>query len=982
MELTRQDLNRINEYLWEIPKDYRSDMRVPARVYVSEKMLDEVFKDRTLWQLVNTTTLPGIIKYAIVMPDAHEGYGAAIGSVFAAKVENGVISPGSIGYDINCLHGKSKVMLDNGVWIYLKDLKKLKPSLLKIVDFKSYKIIGSDLVSFQERKEKKVFKITTLSGREIFATKDHPFYTDSGMTEVGKLNFKNKLIINPFTGIKFERPSDKKILNINDLEKVFNSLLKKGGNAWPQIKNYLEKLNLLPLKQNSWQLPIILKLMGYILGDGNITVGKNKEVQVRTWGLNEDLLEIKKDLEKIGVKSNIYFRKRKHKIITHYKEINFFHHEYSLGIGSNTFGLILIALGLPFGNKTKKEFRVPKLIFSLKNWQKRLFLAAFFGAELSTPLIHKNNFNFYSPTLNINKNAKAERNGIDFLKDIKKLLSHLGIKTSEIVRVPQLGINGSIGLRIQINGEINNLIRFFEEVGYEYHKEKRLLTSLAAQYLRIKRRILKMKELARSKARELYKSGRAYKYIFANLSNEYIDQQFLEHSVWEQGREKPRTSLDFMGFDEFIKNFALSNDGLVWDEIESIKELNHNKSVYDLTVDNENHNFIANNFVVSNCGVRLLKSDVRVDEIKDKLPELASQIYTNVPSGVGRGGYLKLDKTSFNGVMTDGVKFMVEKGYGEDEDLNHIESSGHLEEANPDMVSNQARSRGFDQLGTLGAGNHFVEVQKVEQIFFDQAAKALGLFKEQVCVMIHTGSRGFGHQIATDYIRKFIGAMKKYGINLPDRELAAAPFQAEEGKSYFQAMACGANFAWSNRQLITAMIRKAWEKIFGQSDGELEIVYDVAHNIGKIERHLGENEKEIEVLVHRKGATRAFGPGRPEVPEDYQSIGQPVLIPGSMGTASYVLVGTNQTMEETFGSSCHGAGRLMSRSAAKRLIRGAELKQKLEEKGIIVRAGSTAGLAEEAPEAYKDVDSVVDVVHGAGIAKKVARLVPLAVIKG
>lgn len=382
-----------------------------------------------------------------------------------------------------------------------------------------------------------------------------------------------------------------------------------------------------------------------------------------------------------------------------------------------------------------------------------------------------------------------------------------------------------------------------------------------------------------------------------------------------------------------------------------------------------------------NCGVRLLKSFNSVNEIKEKLPDLATQIYHNIPSGVGRGGYLKLDNQSFDYVMSQGAKFMVEKGYGKKDDLDRIESNGCLKDANPDMVSSTARKRGYDQLGTIGAGNHFVEIQKVAEVYFEETAKILGLFKDQICIMIHTGSRGFGHQIATDYIRKFISSMRKYNINLPDIQLAAIPFKSLEGQAYWQAMSCGANFAWANRQLITHMIRQAWEKIFSQ-DGQLEVVYDVAHNIGKIEEHEDEFGNIIKVLVHRKGATRAFGPGRPEVPDDYKDTGQPVLIPGSMGTASYVLVGTNQTMEETFGSTAHGAGRIMSRSAAKRQIHGASLKQELEKRGIIVRAGSMSGLAEEAPEAYKNVDMVVDVVHGAGIAKKVVKLVPLAVIKG
>lgn len=383
-----------------------------------------------------------------------------------------------------------------------------------------------------------------------------------------------------------------------------------------------------------------------------------------------------------------------------------------------------------------------------------------------------------------------------------------------------------------------------------------------------------------------------------------------------------------------------------------------------------------------NCGVRLLRSDVNHQEVEKFIPDLASQIYTNVPSGVGRGGYLKLDKTKLDSVLLKGAEFMVSQGYGKKQDLDHIESGGRLEGANPDHVSIVARSRGHDQLGTIGAGNHFVEIQKVDEIYHETAAKALGLFKDQTCIMIHTGSRGLGHQIATDYIRLFMKAMIKYGIQLPDRELAAAPFKSEEGQNYWQAMQAGANFAWSNRQLITHMVRKAWEKVLGPQFDELTIVYDVAHNIGKLEKHLNEEDKEIEVLVHRKGATRAFGPGHPEIPEDYKSVGQPVLIPGSMATASYVLVGTTKTMEETFGSSCHGAGRMMSRSQAKRQISGQTLKQELESQGIIIRAGSMPGLAEEAPQAYKNVDEVVDVVHNADIAQKVVRLRPLGVIKG
>ncbi len=382
-----------------------------------------------------------------------------------------------------------------------------------------------------------------------------------------------------------------------------------------------------------------------------------------------------------------------------------------------------------------------------------------------------------------------------------------------------------------------------------------------------------------------------------------------------------------------------------------------------------------------NCGVRLLRSNLTYAKVEAKLGDLGTAIFREVPSGVGRSGRMKLVQEELDLVLEEGAARMTSLGYGTPQDLGHLESGGKLNGADASKVSPTAKKRGHDQLGTLGAGNHFVEVQRVEEIFDPEAASKFGLSKDQVTVMIHTGSRGLGHQIATDYIRTMLGAMPKYGITLPDRELAGSPFGTPEGQSYFAAMACGANFAWANRQLITAEVRKAFGEVLGDMGQALEIVYDVAHNIGKIEEYEIDGRK-MRLLVHRKGATRSFGPDHPEIHESYRAIGQPVIIPGSMGTHSYVLVGTAQAMTESFGSSCHGAGRRMSRHAAKRQVHGKTLKDELERAGIVVRSGSMAGLAEEAPLAYKDVDQVVEVVHQAGIAKKVARMRPIVVIKG
>ncbi len=369
-----------------------------------------------------------------------------------------------------------------------------------------------------------------------------------------------------------------------------------------------------------------------------------------------------------------------------------------------------------------------------------------------------------------------------------------------------------------------------------------------------------------------------------------------------------------------------------------------------------------------NCGVRILRTDKDFKEIKDVIPKLATQLYQEVPSGVGRGGPLKLADQKLNEVLLSGVDKMLESGYGTEDDKKHCESEGCLNDADPELVSKTAKDRGRDQLGTIGAGNHFIEVQRVDEIFDLKAAERLGLFENQVVIMIHCGSRGLGHQVATDYIRVMMSVMPNYRIKLPDPELACVPFDSKEGQDYWKAMSAAANFAWANRQLITWEVRQAWAKALQASSDktheELKLIYDVAHNLAKQEEYFGKK-----VIVHRKGATRSFP-------------GQPVIIPGSMGTASFVLVGQPGSMELSFGSTCHGAGRMMSRTKAKKMVRGSQLKQDLEKQGITIRSGSMAGLAEEAPIAYKDVDAVVDVVHGAGLAKKVAKLKPVAVIKG
>jgi len=384
-----------------------------------------------------------------------------------------------------------------------------------------------------------------------------------------------------------------------------------------------------------------------------------------------------------------------------------------------------------------------------------------------------------------------------------------------------------------------------------------------------------------------------------------------------------------------------------------------------------------------NCGVRLLASEIPHEQAEGMIKDLISALYNYCPSGVGVKGHLRLNQKQLDQVCNQGSSWALKNGYATQNDLTRTEESGKLDGADPAKMSQRAKDRGRPQLGTLGAGNHFIEVDIVESIFDAEAAKVMGLQQGNIAIQIHCGSRGLGHQVCSDYVRELQGAVQRYNIKLPDRELVCAPLDSPEGQAYLAAMRCSANFAFANRQVLTHFARQAFEEIFaGKVDNwELSQVYDIAHNMGKIETHRVDGE-DIEVCVHRKGATRAFGPGSPDLPPEYQQIGQPVLVPGSMGTASWVLTGTKESMQRSFGSSCHGAGRVMSRKQAKKTIRGDRLLNELKEEGIHVRAGSLPGLAEEAPQAYKDVDAVVGTVVGAGIAKKVARLRPLAVVKG
>jgi tRNA-splicing ligase RtcB len=387
-----------------------------------------------------------------------------------------------------------------------------------------------------------------------------------------------------------------------------------------------------------------------------------------------------------------------------------------------------------------------------------------------------------------------------------------------------------------------------------------------------------------------------------------------------------------------------------------------------------------------NCGVRLIRTNLNETDVRPALPRLLDALFNNIPSGLGSLGKIRVTQMDLDKVVADGVEWAIDHGYGWSEDKNRCEENGCMESADPSKVSSTAKSRGHRQLGSLGSGNHFLEIEKVDEILDERVAKHLGIQRVgQILVLVHTGSRGYGHQVCGDYLRVMERAVSKYHISLPDRQLACAPSKSPEAEDYLPAMASACNFAWVNRQMITHWTREAFEKTLGRTADQLDmhLIYDVCHNVAKIENHVVDQEgHQRKVVVHRKGATRAFPPGHPDIPAEYREIGQPVLIPGSMGTSSWLLVGTPKSMELSFGSTAHGAGRMMSRAAAKRRWGPREVEKELAEKGIMLRAAEMGTVTEEAPGAYKDVDRVAEVSHQVGIATKVCRLTPIGVTKG
>ncbi len=975
---------KVSDVEYQVSVGTKKGMRVPLKIFADETLLQKMTQDKTIEQGLNVATLPGIYKYSIILPDGHEGYGFPIGGVGAFDVKEGVVSPGGVGYDINCLAGDSMILHEHGYRLPIKEfLNSWNRERVTCVSLekgaKPTEIVGFIRI----RPDRRIFRVETSSGMKIIATEDHPFLTRRGMVPLSEIGCED-VAVYPFEGVLYENAEPITIVTEDDIKR-----LKVPGRK-NLVLSELKRRGLLPLKSDNIKFPYLLKLMGFILGDG-VLVYTEKSRSACFFAGVEDLEDIRSDVLRVGFKpSKIYSRVRRHRVKTKYSEYGFITVEHSIKVCSRSFISLMAAMGVPLGNKASQKYALPEWLFRLPLWQKRLFLAAFFGAELSKPkTVTGHPFNFYMPVLSQNKKKGCEEAGVKFLKQIALLLGEFGVKVKKITVEPE-AVKGkksaSARLRLIISGSPENLVKLWGAVGFEYNREKKHLANVAVHYLKLKTRIIKARKNAELVAIAMKNGGLSNTTIYESLESEYVNRRFIERSLYGERKSLPRAPLNFPSFEDFLESATrgLGKTGAVWDRIVKKEELLFNEEVYDFTVKDDVHNFIANGFVVSNCGVRLLLTNLNVGDVKPVLRELLDEIFRNVPSGLGSEGKLRMGFDELDTAVREGVGWAIKRGYGWREDAEFIEENGCLRGADPGRVSVTAKGRGLPQLGSLGSGNHFLEIDYVERIIDGEVARGFGIERVgQIVVLIHTGSRGYGHQICSDYLKTMEAASRKYNIWLPDRELAAVPVESQEARDYFAAMACAVNYAFLNRQVITHWVRESFAKVFKKDASEfgLNVLYDVAHNIAKIEDHKVNGEGK-RVVVHRKGATRSFPPGSSHIPSKYRQYGQPVLIPGSMGSASWVLVGTEAAMEASFGSTAHGAGRMLSRHEAMRRFTSRQIRGMLEERGVYLRVADMNLVAEEAPGAYKDPDEVVEVTHRAGISRKVARLVPLGVVKG
>jgi tRNA-splicing ligase RtcB len=963
-------LERVREHVWEIPRE--GDMRVPARVLASESLLDEISDDRTLQQLKNTTHLPGIQQYALCMPDGHQGYGFPVGGVAAIDAETGCISPGAIGYDINCLTGDTEVRLSHGRKLPIEKLRE------RFEDERAVVATADDLVDaeirlFTESGPRTVYAVETETGRTVQATADHPFKTSDGMVAVGDLEPGDSVYVHPFEGVEHEDPAEFTVLARDDV-----------ADANPQTVRALEKRGLLPLSSTDEAFHRLLKLVGYLLGDGSCA--RNGQ----TWfhGEPEDLNRIREDIRALGFEpSEIYERDRGHEVDGETVEPP----AHSCKTTARSLWRVLVELGVPEGPNVASGFTTPGYFDRLADWQKALFCSAYFGAEMTAPATEHDG-NLYCPELSQTRTRDTVVDGREFLDDLSEFLDGLGIQTNraEESEFDSNRDRDTVRLRLGVTDDSESLIRFFTRVGYRYHGEKQREAMKVVQYLRTERREIRSRERIAGEANALADGGTDTAATRSTFdSNDRSDERRPR-----SGRRRP--GFDRPDYEAFREETTVNHDGTLQARVVSVQEVGE-KPVYDIGVSHDEHTFLGDGFVVSNCGVRMMKTSLTYDDVRGREAELVDALFANVPTGLGGGGVYEGSNADVEAILERGVDWALEEGFAVQSDRDHCEDGGRRPDADPARVSQKAKDRGRNQVGSLGSGNHFLEVQRVTDVYREDVAGEFGLEDDQIVVLVHCGSRGLGHQVCTDYLREIEQTHAGLLDRLPDRELAAAPAGSQLAEDYYGAMCAAINFAWVNRQLVMHQTREVLGKLFGLETEEMELLYDVAHNIGKKEVHevgVGPEGRPVgggdavdsakrELYVHRKGATRAFPAGRPELPAAYGDVGQPVIVPGSMGAGSYVLRGGDRSLPETFGSTAHGAGRLMSRTQAKQEFWGGDVQDDLrDQEHVYVKAESGATVAEEAPGVYKDVDEVVRVSDALGIGDRVARTFPVCNIKG
>ncbi len=962
-------LERVREFVWEIPQE--GEMRVPARILASEALLEEIKEDRTLQQLRNTTHLPGIRKYAACMPDGHQGYGFPVGGVAGIDAEDGCISPGAVGYDINCLPGDTNVQLQFGRRRSIASLRTNFEDEHAVVASGSR--TSSEVQLFTESGQQPVYRLETECGETVEATLDHPFRTPDGMVELRDIEPGDTVSLSPFRGIEDEEPRDVTVLTKEDF-----------ADENHHIRRVLSERGVLPLSTADETFARLLKILGYFTGDGAF----GGEGQMWFYGEPDALEQIREDVRQIGFKpSKVYSREREHEVGGR----EFERVEHSFKTTSRALRILLRKLQAPDGEKVSSGFTTPSYFEHLTDWQKGLYYSAYFGAEMTTPAAQHDK-NLSCPRVSQTRTTETAEAGVTFMADLASYLSSLGIETKPVERfeTDPNNTHETVRIRLAVKNDSRNLIRFCSRVGFRYSPDKRRRAAKAVRYLRLKEHAIADREAVSEQALAMADGGTP---IEESKPTFDINGRFIERSVWSGRDTRPRPPERFPSFEEFCAETSAGDDLTVPAKVTDISQVG-TKPVYDIGVAHDAHNFLADGFVVSNCGVRMVKTDLDYDDVRGREEELVERLFDAVPSGLGGGGVHEGTMADVEAILERGMDWALEEGYAVRADLAHCEDEGRRPEGDADAVSQKARDRGKNQVGSLGSGNHFLEVQRVTDVFLEDVAADFGLRENQVVVLIHCGSRGLGHQVCTDYLRETEQTHQGLLNQLPDKELAAAPAGSQLADAYYRAMCAAINFAWVNRQLITHQTRNVFADVFDAEweDLGMDLLYDVAHNIAKKEIHdvavgpaadgaTGREEREL--YVHRKGATRSFPAGRPELPPAYRDVGQPVIIPGSMGAGSYVLRGGEESLAETFGSTAHGAGRLMSRTQAKDEFWGEDVQQDLRERQqVYVKAQSGATVAEEAPGVYKDVDEVIRVSDALGIGDRVARTFPVCNIKG